>query len=166
MYIIILLVVLLAFIAVRDMRAKNPLYIYKTNVLEDRFIEILFAFVSTIWAALKLFEINALGEGDIVKDVLPYLISVAIVFVVITIEYNKYQVGLYETGILYKSQFYPWEKIYTYRIKPAAKGKKITFYIYKGQHTDQLQMNNIYVSEKRAFELEEILETKLDSTRS
>ena len=52
MYIIILLVVLLAFIAVREMRAKNPLYIYKTKVLEDRFIEILFAFVSTIWLQL------------------------------------------------------------------------------------------------------------------
>ncbi|MDO5649563.1 MAG: DUF5673 domain-containing protein [Gallicola sp.] len=166
MYIIILLVILLAFIIFRNARAKHPLYIYKTKVLEDRFIEVLFAFISTIWALIKVFEIKALGQGDLGREVLPYLIAVAIIFIVISIEYNKYQVGLYETGILYKSQFFPWKKIYTYRINPASHGKKITFYIHKGENTDQLQKNNIYVSDTRALEMEKILETKLDVTKS
>lgn len=166
MYILILLAVLIAFIIVRNIRAKNPLYIYKNKILEDRTVEVLFAFISSIWGAIRFFEIRALGNGDIVKDVLPYIASVAIIFIVVTFEYNKYQVGLYETGILFKSQFTPWKKIYTYRVNPASNGTKITFYIHKNSDPNQLQMNHIYVSKERAEKMIEILETKLDITKS
>lgn len=163
MYSLILLAFMLVYIIYRTKRAQEPLYIYKTKILEDRFIEILFILVLSVWAIIKFLEIRAIG-GDYFREIFPLVLSIVVVMVVTSIEYQKKQVGLYETGILFKSQFYPWKGIYTYRVYPGPNRTKITFFIHKSD-PNKLQKNSIYLSEKMANEMVEILDTKLDVTR-
>ena len=165
MYSFLILVFLVGYIIYRNVRAKGPLYIYKTKLSEDRFIEMLFVLIFLIWTGMRTIEMVTLGTKSFVVDILPFVVSIIVILVLTYFDYNKKKVGLYETGILYKSIFYPWKKIYTFRHEPYGNREKITFFIHKSDPR-QLQKNSIYVKQDQKEKMLEILHSKLDITKA
>ncbi len=145
---------------------KNPLYKFKTTITNDRFVETLMIFVFFIGGLFAIFG-EYISDGKINFKNLIILIIIAVLLLLLAFyEYRKNQVGIYEKGILIKSLFYSWNRIYTYRIKKLVDGRnKFIFYIHNRSDEEKLDIIYYVVNDKNKDNILEAIGDKLDSSR-
>lgn len=159
-------VIALVFILKRLITLKNPLYKFKTIITNDRFIETLMIFVFFVGGLFTIVG-EYMSDGIINFKKLIILIVVAIVLLTLAFyEYKRNQVGIYEKGILIKSLFYSWNRIYTYRVKKLVDGRnKVIFYIHNRNDEEKLDIIYYVVNDKNKDNILKAIGDKLDPSR-
>lgn len=164
---IVLTLISLSFVMSRMINAKKPIYIFKTNFLNDRVYEcifILIALVSVIFSNINYYFTN---KNTDINNILINIAILAVLLLLIILEYNKNQIGIYENGIILKSRYYKWDKIYTYRIKNMTDGsKKVVFYFYDKADRQKLNISSFYVNKDISEKIVKAIGENIDTTRS
>ena len=163
---VVLGVVALIFILRRVFVARKPVYLFKTNIFNDRTLEwiilialfssIIFSGINQILISKKINYTNFFVSTGIL----------VLILVLTIIEYNFKQIGIYENGIIIRSQFHPWKKIYTYRTVNMEMNKvKLAFYFYDGIQEEKLNISYIYVNKDEIENILNAIGNNLDPTK-
>lgn len=146
--------------------AKKPLYLFKLNFFNDRIFEsliIIICITLTIFNSFNNYMVNKTLDFKSILIITPIILGFTILAI---FEYNKNKVGIYENGLLLKSQFYKWDKIYTYRVKNMTDGsKKILFYFYDRADEEKLNISSFLVDENTSEEIIKAIGENLDPSR-
>ncbi|MDO5754614.1 MAG: hypothetical protein Q4P28_00045 [Tissierellia bacterium] len=142
----------------RYLQKGHEIHTFRTKFMEDRIME--FVFIQTL---LVLIIIDYFAKRNYKLDIFIFIIYILIVF----LEYRKTKVGIYENGIIFKSQFYRWNNIYTFRSYTLTNGDiKFVFYIHQYLQRKQLNKWAVILSPDRGIPLERELDQKLDRRRN
>ncbi len=160
-------VIVILFLIKRVLVIRNPVYIYKNKLFEDRPIELIGELITIVFIVTTIVN-SYVTNGKIPMKEILILASISVVlFVIILLEHNKFKVGVYENGILYRSIFHKWKKIYSYRYKELTSGEgRVVFYLYDSNDNEKLNKFNITTTKEEAAKIIEAIGDNLDPTRS
>ena len=157
----------LIFIVRKIIVLKKPVYIYETDLIESRPIEMIGVLISLVGFVIVIFDAYLSKDSTLVKEGIIYLVVTILLFIFTVIDYKKFKVGIYENGILFRSNFYSWNRIYTYRYKNINEEKdSITFYIHNRNDENKLLKFRIVESKENAEKIIESIGENIDTSRS
>ncbi|HHX70019.1 MAG: hypothetical protein WAO56_09200 [Miniphocaeibacter sp.] len=156
-------IVALFFIIKRLLLAKNPIYIFKTNFRNDRIIELLVIFICAIVGITNIINNYFVHDTFETTNFIIFSLVILILVILSILEYNKKQIGIYENGLILKSQFYKWDKIYTYRLKKLGGNKtKFSFYFYDSMDEKKLTISSLNLTDEECEKIVEAIGENID----
>ncbi|QQK07933.1 DUF5673 domain-containing protein [Miniphocaeibacter halophilus] len=160
-------IIALFFIIKRSLLAKNPIYIFKTNFRNDRIVELLVIFICIIVGITNIVNNYLVHNIFQTRNVIIFVSVVVVLIVLSILEYNKNQIGIYDNGLIMKSQFYKWKKIYTYRLKKLNGNKtKISFYFHDSMDEKKLSISSLNLTDEECEKVVEAIGENIDPTLS
>lgn len=137
-------VFVLFFIIKRNQDIGNPVYIYRGDFFEDRYIEIL-CICSLAFLFLFTLFINRYAG----RDLLAILFCIFGIAGLTVWDYRKNKIGIYSNGILFRSMFVFYQDIYTFKSYNLKQGNiKIRLYIRKKANPELLDKMDLVFDEK------------------
>ncbi|WP_099203708.1 hypothetical protein [Miniphocaeibacter massiliensis] len=160
-------VIVFVFVIRKIIYLKKPIFIYKNGLIEDRPIEMIGVLISFVVLATTAINAFLLKNKYSIIGILIYLGITILLFTLTIIDYKRYQVGIYDNGILYRSIFYNWKRIYTYRKEEISESKdSIIFYIHDKNDEQKLTKFKIIESKENSIRIIEAIGENLDPTKS
>ncbi|MDL2311006.1 hypothetical protein LJC13_03390 [Peptostreptococcaceae bacterium OttesenSCG-928-C18] len=164
---IIAIFFVLGFIIKKIIFLKKPVYIYKEKLIESRPTEMLGVLMSAVGFVISVIEVFQYRTELSVKICIANAVVTIVLFIFTLIDYKKFKVGVYENGILYRSSFYKWGKIYTYKYKLVNEDlANIIFYIHNRNDENKLFKFKIVESKENAKNILDAIGNNIDPSRT